>query len=147
MDSVSSAVLYSTPADEAFPRISPDGRYVAYLSDQTGRFEVYLAQLPAAVGHVQVSVAGTEFSVGPLAWSRNGRALYFLGTGGTLHSISVATQPVLHIGKPAPVRGAPKEIRAIEAAPDGRLLPLYSDRPAETLLTLVENCTAWLETR
>jgi serine/threonine protein kinase/Tol biopolymer transport system component len=147
MDSSSSAVLYSTPADEMVPRISPDGRYVAYLSDQTGRFEVYLARLPAAVGHVQVSVAGTEFSLGPLAWSRNGRALYFLGTGGTLHSISVATQPVLHIGKPAPVRGAPKEIRAIEAAPDGRLLLLYSDRPADTPLTLVENWTARLETR
>jgi hypothetical protein len=94
-----------------------------------------------------VSVAGTEVRVGSLAWSRNGRALYFLGTGGTLHSISVATQPGLHIGKPAPVRGAPKEIWAIEAAPDGRLLLLYSHRPAETPLTLLENWAARLETR
>ena len=141
-------VLYATPADERSPRVSPDGRYVAYLSDQSGRAEVYLAQLPAATTQVQVSLAGAEDGTrGPLAWSRQGRALYFLGPGGTLLSVPVVTSPELRIGKPTPVPGAPAHIGGLEAADDGRLLLLYDDQSAAAPLTLVENWTARLQTR
>jgi Tol biopolymer transport system component len=144
-DKMRTQLLYATPADERFPRISPDGRYVAYLSNQSGRDEVYLAQLPAATTQFQVSVAGVE--EGALAWSRQGRALYFLGPGGTLLSVPVVTSPELRIGKPTPVPGAPAHIGGLEAASDGRLLLLYDDRSAAAPLTLVENWTARLQPR
>jgi eukaryotic-like serine/threonine-protein kinase len=104
-DSMRTLMLYATPADERFPRVSPDGRYVAYLSNQSGRDEVYLARLPAATTQLQVSLAGAEGARGPLAWSRQGRALYFLGPGGTLLSVPVVTSPELRIGKPTRSRG------------------------------------------
>ena len=102
---------------------------------------MYLAGLPAAVKHVQVSLDGAE---GGLAWSRDGRTLYFLGPGGTLLYVSVATRPELRIGKPVPMAAAPANIRSFDTAPDGRLLLLYDDRSAEAPLTLVENWTARL---
>jgi eukaryotic-like serine/threonine-protein kinase len=79
-DSSRTEVLYATPSDETLPQISPDGRYLAYLSNQSGRYEVYLASLPAMVKHVQVSLDGAALG---LAWSRDGRTLYFSGPGQT----------------------------------------------------------------
>jgi serine/threonine-protein kinase len=144
-DSARSQVLYATPSDEVLPRVSPDGRYMAYLSNQSGRFEVYLARLPAAAKHVQVSLDGAD--EGDLAWSRDGRTLYFLGVGGMLLSVSVTTQPELRIGKPAPLAAAPKNVRSLDTAPDGRLLLLYDDQSTAAPLTLVENWAARLRNR
>jgi serine/threonine-protein kinase len=141
-DSLPYQVLYATPADEELPRISPDGRYVAYLSDQSGRVEVYLARLPGVTGERQVSLAGAEYTRAPLAWSRKGPALFFLGPGGTLQSSSVVTSPELRIGKPTAVPAAPANIAGLEAAPDGRLLLLYADQSSSASLTLVENRSA-----
>ena len=136
-------VLSATPADERSPRISPDGRYVAYYSNQSGREEVYLARLPGVTGERQVSLGGAMFSErGGLAWSRTRPALYFLGSGGSLQIAPVVTSPELRLGKPSAVRGAPANITAIDAAPDGRLLLLYTDRSTGPPLTLVEN---WAE--
>ena len=146
-DSMRSRVLYATPADEYGPRISPDGRYVAYFSNQTGRHEVYLARLPGATLQLQVSVAGAEREDGAIAWGRHGEALYFLGPGGTLYSVSVVTSPELRIGKPAPVTGAPGHISGLEAGPDGRLLLLYDNQSSSAPLTLVENWKAPLGSR
>ncbi len=50
-----SHVLYSTPANETSPRISRDGRLLAYVSNQTGRNELFVTRLPAANAHWQVS--------------------------------------------------------------------------------------------
>jgi Tol biopolymer transport system component len=140
-------VLYATASDEVFPRVSPDGRYMAYFSNQSGRFEVYLARLPAATKHVQVSLDGADGGDGALAWSRDGRTLYFLGFGGVLLSVSVTTQPELRIGKPTPVAAAPKNVRSLDTTPDGRLLLLYDDQSTAAPLTLVENWAARLRNR
>jgi eukaryotic-like serine/threonine-protein kinase len=141
-DSMPVEVLYATPADERDPRISPDGRYVAYLSNQSGREEVYLARLPGATGERQVSLDGATDSRGGLAWSRTRPVLYFLGPGRVLQSVPVVTSPDLRLGKPSAVPGAPANIVGIEAASDGRLLLLYNDRATGAPLTLVENWTA-----
>jgi serine/threonine-protein kinase len=143
-DSMLGEVLYATPADERLPRVSPDGRYVAYLSNQSGRQEVYLARLPGATGERQVSLDGVSenFRRGALAWSRTRPVLYFLGPGGVLQSVPVATSPELRLGKPGMVPGAPANISWIEPAPDGRLLLLYNERSTGAPLTLVENWSA-----
>jgi serine/threonine-protein kinase len=137
-------VLYATPSDEVQPRISPDGRYLAYGSNQSGRTEVYLARLPAMTQHIQVSLEGAEAGA---TWSRDGRTLYFLGPGGTLNAVAVTTYPELRVGKPAPVAAAPTNIRDFEPAPDGRMLILYDDQPAGAPLTLVDNWAAKLGSR
>jgi hypothetical protein len=79
-------------------------------------------------------------ATGPQIPSHPG-ALYFLGPGGVLQSVSVITSPELRIGKPVAVPGAPPNILGLDAAPDGRLLLLYDDRSAATPVTLVQNWT------
>jgi serine/threonine-protein kinase len=59
--------------DELSPAVSPDGQWLAYVSDQAGRDEVYVTRFPNPSGIVQVSVAG---GANPL-WSPDGRELYY----------------------------------------------------------------------
>ena len=62
-----------TPFDETFPAVSPDGRWIAYQSDESGRFEVYVGRFPGSSGKWQISNAGGILPI----WSPNGRELFF----------------------------------------------------------------------
>ena len=62
-----------TTAVEAQPRVSPDGRWVAYVSDASGVAQVVVRPFPGPGGQVQVSVAGGSEPV----WARNGRQLFY----------------------------------------------------------------------
>ncbi|MEO7646805.1 MAG: protein kinase [Gemmatimonadaceae bacterium] len=62
-----------TPADEFAPAVSPDGRWLAYSSDESGRIEVYVRSFPNPGAKIQVSLdGGTE-----PRWSANGRELFY----------------------------------------------------------------------
>ena len=62
-----------TPFGELFPAVSPDGRWIAYESDDSGRVEVYVRPFPGPGGKWQISNAGGQLPI----WSRNGRELFF----------------------------------------------------------------------
>ncbi|HEY3351291.1 MAG TPA: protein kinase [Thermoanaerobaculia bacterium] len=62
-----------TPFDESSGRVSPDGRWIAYRSNESGRDEVYLQPFPNGGGKVSISNGG---GVQPV-WARDGKALYF----------------------------------------------------------------------
>jgi hypothetical protein len=141
-----SEVVYATPADERNQRVSPDGRYLACFSNQSGRDEA-TSRLPGVIGERQLSFQIAINSRGPLAWSRRRPVLYFLGPGGVLYSVPVVTSPELRIGKPTRVPGGPATITRIEAAPDCRLLLLYAVQSSGAPLTLVENWAARSGTR
>jgi len=66
--------LATTPFNEYGPRISPDGRWVAFASDVSGRFQVYVIPLPGPGGRHQVSING---GVTPV-WSRDGHRLFYV---------------------------------------------------------------------
>ena len=55
--------------------MSPDGRWLAYMSDESKRYEVYVVGFPSLNGRWQISVDGGGLPV----WSRDGRELYFVG--------------------------------------------------------------------
>jgi len=70
--------LLSSPYSEGWPALSPDGRWLAYQSDESGRPEVYIRSWPRLGDKVQVSQSGgTE-----PAWSRDGRELFYRSAGG-----------------------------------------------------------------
>jgi Tol biopolymer transport system component len=62
-----------TSSNEVFPAVSPDGLWIAYESDESGRNEVYVTRFPGPVGKWQVSNGGGMLPI----WSRNGRELFF----------------------------------------------------------------------
>src|SRR6266511_5771657 len=67
------AVL-QTPADERTPQVSPDGKWIAYSSNETGRSEIYIRPFPQGPAKIQVSVNGGVFP----RWRRDGKELYFM---------------------------------------------------------------------
>ncbi len=82
-----------TPFDEQSATLSPEGRWLAYSSDASGRREVYVQAFPEARGQWQVSTdGGTE----PL-WSRNGRELFYR-SGNKVVSVAIETEPVFGVG-------------------------------------------------
>ena len=66
--------IVQTRADERNPQVSPDGRWIAYSSNETGRSEIYIRPFPEGPGRNQVSVSGGVFP----RWRRDGRELYFM---------------------------------------------------------------------
>jgi Periplasmic component of the Tol biopolymer transport system len=79
--------LFATPADEEAARLSPSARLVAYLSNQSGRMEVYLSALADPSAHSAVSQDGAFAEEAGQAvltdWSRDGHTLYFIDAPST----------------------------------------------------------------
>jgi serine/threonine-protein kinase len=67
-------VFLSTPFEESEPVFSPDGRWIAYHSNESGIYEVYVRPYPGPGGKWQISTGGGSL---PL-WSRNGKELYYV---------------------------------------------------------------------
>ncbi len=92
-------LLLGTSAYEARPRLSPDGKFVAYMSDESGRFEVYVQPFPDGEGRWQISVDGGQH---PL-WSHAGDELFFVeGVYGAaaLKVVRVSTEAGFQAGVP-----------------------------------------------
>jgi len=87
--------LLRTRFNEMLTRVSPDGRWLAYVSDESGRLEVYVQPFPGPGGKWQVS---TEGGTGPV-WNPNGRELFYLN-GDKMMAVDIATQPGFSAGKP-----------------------------------------------
>ena len=66
-------------------RLSPDGRWLAYSSTESGREEVYVTHFPGGAGRWQVSQAGGTFP----AWRGDSKEIFYLGIDGSLHAASV----------------------------------------------------------
>ena len=88
-----SVPFLQTPFRERGAKFSPDGRFVAYYSDESGRFEVYARPFLEDGKRVQVSMNGGAQP----RWSRNGKEIYYV-EGDTLVSVGVTTTPSLSVG-------------------------------------------------
>jgi Tol biopolymer transport system component len=90
--------LLATSANERQASISPDGRWIAYTSDESGALEVYIQEFPALGSRRTLSAGG---GVGPL-WARNGSELFYLSTDRHLMSVKLGAE-----GPRAPERPVP----------------------------------------
>jgi len=82
----------TSPFKETEPQFAPDGRFLAYVSDESGREEVYVQSYPSTGDRWQIS---TEGATEPL-WSRDGKELFFRH-GRTLLAVNVTTDPTFEL--------------------------------------------------
>jgi len=87
--------LLASPANEFAAKISPDGRYFVYVSDEAGAWEVYARPFPAGDGKWQVSAAGGTQP----RWSRDGREIFYLD-GEAIMAVEVVDPDTFRLGSP-----------------------------------------------
>ena len=132
-----------TEANEFSPVLSPDGRFLAYVSDQSGRYQVYVRSYPEGK-ILGVSIDGGAEPV----WSRDGQELFFRH-GDQLLSTTVVTDPELSISSPTVLfemafARAPDSAWSsayYDVSPDGERFLIVSDR-STTEFKVIQN---WFE--
>jgi Tol biopolymer transport system component len=128
--------IVSTPADERDPVLSPDDRWLAYASNESGQYEVYVRPFPGPGGRIAVSTGGGVMPV----WARDGRRLLYLRSPNDLMAVEVTANTAFTAGSPrvllssralAPLgRLSPTATRNFDIARDGRIL-VTNDPSAE----------------
>jgi len=136
----------NSPTDEAFPEFSPDGRWMAYASDESGRMEVYVRPFPGPGGKWLISQEG---GIAPL-WTRDGKQLfYYQADGGQIWAVDIRTNGGFSASKPRLLfkatgwlAGGP--IRTWDVSPDGqRFLMVKLDEVKPTPVTEMVLVTNW----
>jgi Tol biopolymer transport system component len=110
-------VLVQTPFEDSNAQFSPDGRWIAYQSNESGRNEVYVQTFPEPGGRVQISTAG---GVSP-QWQGDGRALFYRSVDNQVMSVPITlTGGRVEPGTPAPLFAIPRGSTLFQASPDGQ---------------------------
>jgi serine/threonine-protein kinase len=127
-------------ANEGWPAFSPDGRWVAYQSDETGELEIYLQRFPDGGGIRPVSTGGGSYP----GWNPNGKELFYR-SGDKMMAVAVRTERDLVLGRPVAlveIRNPQRVSDSFAVTPDGqRFLFIERDVPEPTPshLVLVQN--------
>jgi eukaryotic-like serine/threonine-protein kinase len=90
----------ATPAREYMASFSPDGRWLAYTSNASGRDEVYVRPFPRTEGVARLASIGG--GSGPV-WAPNGSTLYYRGASGEIMAVPVTLKPTFTSGRPRPL--------------------------------------------
>jgi serine/threonine-protein kinase len=106
--------LLRTPSSEEGARFSPNGHWIAYQSDESGRAEVYVTGYPGPGGRHQISTEGGEDPV----WSRDGLELFYWCSG-KLMGVAVKTAAQFSAGLPKPLFEM-KDLVSYDVSPDGQ---------------------------
>ena len=89
--------IVQTEFAEREGQFSPDGNWIAYQSDESGRFEIYVQPFPGPGSRIPVSSGGG----GQVRWRRNGKELFYVSFDGRLMSVPVAVSGrTLDVGAP-----------------------------------------------
>jgi Tol biopolymer transport system component len=92
-------VVARTGAEERDGQFSPDARWVAYESDESGRSEIYLQPFPGPGLKTKVSIGGGR----QVRWRRDGREVFYVASNGTLMAAPVTGSLPGGLGSPAPL--------------------------------------------
>ncbi len=138
--------LLESRYNEFFPTLSPDGRWLAYVSDETGREEVYVMAFPGPGGKLQIS---TEGGTEPI-WHPSGRELFYRN-GSKMMGVAVrasptftAERPRLLFEKSLVVTHRPEMRQNYDISPDGnRFLMIQNEREIKPVQ--IEVVLSWFE--
>ena len=108
--------ILATPFNERWPIFSPDGRWLAYRSDESGRYEVYVRSFPGPGGKWQVSTGGGDWPV----WSKKGQELFYRSSEGMMVASYTTNGEAFVASKPR-LWAAKRDLGAyFDVAPDGK---------------------------
>jgi hypothetical protein len=137
-------LFWQTPFIEIQGRFSPDGRWIAYASDDQGRYEVYIQTFPASGDKWQISTNGGQQPW----WRSDGKELYYLSADGKLMAVAVKPGGSFEALAPralfdlAPMRAFGGASYAVTAAGDRFLFVTAREEAASLQFTVVTNWTA-----
>jgi serine/threonine protein kinase/Tol biopolymer transport system component len=121
--------------NETAAGISPDGRWMLYASDESGRAEIYVQSYPTPGNKYQVSSNGALYAV----WVSGGREMLMVGTDGTVYAATVRTQPTFSSEKPHVLFRPSPRITWMSPAPDGqRMLAVMKSESSAASGVVVE---------
>jgi Tol biopolymer transport system component/tRNA A-37 threonylcarbamoyl transferase component Bud32 len=124
--------LVTGPATEIEPTVSPDGRWMAYASNESGQPEVYIRPFPdVGSARWQVSVAGGRDPV----WSHSGKELFYWSTGNRM--MSVAIRPGATFGFEQP-----RALFSVTSYVPGQAMPTFDVTPDDKRFVLLRETSA-----
>jgi dipeptidyl aminopeptidase/acylaminoacyl peptidase len=129
-----------SPYYKSNARFSPDGRWLAYASDESGRFEIYVEPFPEHGDKIRISTSG---GTQPL-WRKDGKELFYLAPDGSLTAIAIKGTSALEPGIPTPLFRAPLIVNPVlpqyAVADNGQrflfLVPVGASPPAPITVVL-----------
>jgi len=139
------SIFLQTPANESAPTISPDGRWLAYVSTESGRFEVYIRPFPGPGGKLQISREGGTEPV----WARNGRELFYRN-GNKMMVADIATTPSFNAGIPRLLferryERSPAVVANYDVAADGQHFLMVKEGGKEPPPSQINVVVNWFE--
>jgi len=87
----------NTDSNEGQGRLSPDGHWIAYTSDESGRFEIYVRSFPPGEGHAGGGLVSSKGGMQP-RWRADGKELFYLGLDHELMAVDIKSEPVFQYG-------------------------------------------------
>ena len=106
----------ATPYEESDASFSPDGKWVLYFSDESGKNEAYVTPFPGGGGKWQVSTGGGDGG----GWRRGGKEIVYADNTGELYSVEVnAVASSFQVGRPVHLFKSPP-IDAADSTEDGQ---------------------------
>lgn len=115
-------VCLRTPSNEGTPRFSPDGRWLAYTSNESGQQEAYVRPYPGPGGKVQISNDGVQGAPGGgLVWAPDGKEIVYLNLKRQLMAVAYAASgSSFAASKPRLVSSVEIQGSLEDIAPDGK---------------------------
>jgi Tol biopolymer transport system component len=135
--------LVRSPFNETGGQFSPDGRWIAYFSDESGKQECYVQSFPGLGSKYQVSTSGGFGS----QWSKDGKELFILSLDGTVQLADVQTAPSFSASTPRSLFKARQDLAGFALTPDLQrfLLTVPVGQAAPSSITLEVNWAAALK--
>ncbi len=135
-----------TPFGESEPKFSPDGKWLAYVSDESGRREIYVQPYPGPGGKRQISTDGGNEPV----WARGSGELFYRN-GNQMMAVEITTEPTFVAGTPrllfeGTFQQSAGNLAAYDVTPDGqRFVMLQEGGPDSESLTQINVVLNWFE--